>query len=163
MRYLLVVLASVTACVLIYCVLAFSSVNQLPYGLHGFPSSYPMNLEIRGTMEEDDLSLTHKVTYNAHTKEYVYYYRIEYSGKSPCLFSWDVLNMAMGKGEDVPFIMELVPGSSEEFTFNHSEPPLMYEGSTYLYKKQIDRNYWQRVPQVSQLGPLPHSFVLEDE
>lgn len=152
-KYIVAGLAAFVATVLIVCVLAIpqpTPLQGIPWNDgRGNPSNYPVNLEMRST--QDNLAFVHKVYYDMNARAYVYYYRIEYTGDSVALFSWEVLNM---QEEQLPFMVELVPNEKQEFTFKSASPPMMYEGYVGLFQKQPNGR-WIGSALTPQMGPIP--------
>jgi len=155
-KYLLVILATITVCTFIYSVSGIHK-NGIEISMpweesEGIKSNYPINLEIRGEASRD-IVLVHKVTYDMQKQMYIYYYRVEYIGQKTCLFNWEVLNLSL---EQLPTLMELVPGKKQEFTVYNSQPPMMYYGEVEVYYKK--ENNWHSQGLDVQPGPMPSSY-----
>ena len=130
---------------------------------NAYYSDYPMNLEMRGTMQINGMkvTLTHKVTYNGALEKYTYYYRVESKGDSVVLFEWDVLqpssDMIAGRS-----LLELTPGDPLEFTIHHDSPPALLNGMAAIYEKCEDGK-WVVAMRAAQPGPWPSKKYLPIE
>lgn len=118
-------------------------------------SDYPMNMEMRTSLPcgNEEVVLTHKVTYDGVTEKYRYYYRVELKGESVVLFEWDVLR-AIGDRT----LLELAPGKALEFSVEHETPPAMLNGNAMIYQKKDGE--WKMTIKMPQLGPWPSGLLI---
>lgn len=144
-----------------------------------YPPNYPLNMEITSYIGRPDLdesfvpantgdkliSVVHKVTYDESVHRFVYHYKISFIGKEKCFLSWELLDRVFNSSQNstpLNSLIELEPEKIREFSMQSEEPPALYEGFAWIYKKKIlqDKSEtWELIRLNAQPGPLPRKVT----
>ncbi len=128
--------------------------------------NYPLSQEVTTYIGKRDLeesfvapdladkliSVVHKVVYDEPSKQFNYTYKLSYVGKVKCFLNWQLLDRINNTELS---LLELEPSKTYEFTMSSPKPPVITEGSVWLYKQK--GTLWELVRLQSQIGPLPKS------
>lgn len=118
------------------------------------------------------ISVSHKITLDEATKDYVYTYQLTYRGKERCFLVWGLLDKVIKMSSidfsaesnplnslSFPNMVELVPGESKEFTLRSKDTPYFSKEIAFIYKSK-DGGVWEYIRLDAQPGPLPLEKVL---
>lgn len=170
MRYL-------TVCVLIFgCV---QSINAQPNPAKTLKANaYPLDQELGGGFggSGNGIALKCKVTKNKGM--YIYTYTAKnVSKKQNCMFSWGVLDRAIGSGWTIAYWWDLQPEEEIKIVLRHKEAPVWFNAPAKMMSLSNPadkgwegafqgvtmpaRNFFH-VGSFGQPGPLPPSFIKDD-
>lgn len=118
------------------------------------------------------ISVSHKISLDEATKDYVYTYQLTYRGKERCFLVWGLLDKVIKMSSidfsaesnplnslSFPNMVELVPGESKEFTLRSKDTPYFSKQVAFIYKSK-DGGVWEYIRLDAQPGPLPLEKVL---
>ena len=165
-NYVLSVCAIIVTCIICWMVVAPREpiVQNIPIPSDVRPK-YPLNMEvttyignpnlsdhlIQDGMGDKLISVVQKVTFK--DGQFLYKYRLSFSGNQKCLLNWDVLNELIGTPTQK--LIELENGKTVEFSTTSPNAPLLVDGNAILYVYQKEGKYWESVRLNSELSPLP--------
>jgi len=175
-KFLIAIIALLALCVTVWIVyIMFLNINN-PLTSYSMGTTtvkpfteFPLGLETRTKQSVGGGNITLICRVSAVSdNDYLYYYRIEYNGETPCLYRWDILEKTFGK----EVILDLKTISSpkadgppfHEFKIICSAPPIFAMGQTkILQQKQVnDENLtatiWIEEESMPQIGPIPDNF-----
>lgn len=141
-------------------------------------NAYPLNTELGGSFGGSSNGIVLKCKVVKDKDVYVYTYTAKNkSKKQTCMFSWGVLDRAIGSGWTIPYWWNLQPEEEIKIVLRHKEAPVWFTSTAKMMSednpankgwKEIFENVtmparnFYHVGSFGQPGPLPPSFTKDD-